>query len=521
MGGMELRKKYLKSFPGRLITTALFALLQIIAFVLLVSAVGTYTLPIMAAMAAISIFVVIFLINSDQNPAYKLIWSILILTFPIFGGLMYLASRLQSSTYLFKRRAKKSASIVRPHMKQDPAITDEMRKSSRTKANHASYLAEKASYPVYKNTKITYFPSGEAKYEALMEELSKAKKFIFLEYFIIHEGIMWDSILKLLIEKVKEGVDVRLIWDGMGCMSTLPKNYDKILGELGIKVMVFNPFIPLATVIQNNRDHRKIVVIDGHTAFTGGINLADEYINAYERFGHWKDSAVMLKGDAARSFTLIFLEHWYMKYAPDKDINAFLYQSQKREPDACSQMCTGYVQPYADTPLDGECVGELVYFNLINKAKDYIYIMTPYLIPDNELLTALCFAAKSGIDVRIITPRVPDKWYVHMVTQSFYGTLINSGVRIYEYTPGFIHSKVVVSDDSICVVGSINFDYRSLYLHFESAALIYDNPSIMDAKRDFVETLKISEEITKERYKKIRGKHGLIMSILRLFAPLL
>ncbi len=516
-----MKKKYLKSFTGRLILTAFFAFLQIVAFIVSVVAMSTAALPIYAVLSIISLVAVIIIVNQKRNPAFKLTWAILILTFPIFGGLMFLVSQLQSSTYLFRKRAGHAASIIRPLIKQDPAVTGEMRKKSRTMASHAAYLAGKASFPVYKNTQVTYFASGEAKFEALKAELKKAEKFIFLEYFIIQEGVMWDTILKILIKKAKEGVDIRLIWDGMGCMSTLPKNYEKILADLGIKTMIFNPFVPVATVIQNNRDHRKIVVIDGHTAFTGGVNLADEYINAYERFGHWKDAAVMLRGDAVSSFSAMFLQAWYMGCPPDKDPGRFLY---KPEPGAFTVQdgsWGGYVQPYADTPLDGECVGELVYFNLINKAKNYIYIATPYLIPDNELVTALCFAAKSGIDVRILVPHIPDKWYVFQVTRSFYGELLASGVRIYEYTPGFIHSKFVVSDDAIAAVGSINFDYRSLYLHFECAALLYENPAVMDVKRDFTEALKVSEEITPEHYRMIKRRWGIPMAVLKIFAPLL
>lgn len=511
-----MHKKHLKSFTGRLIITALFALLQIILYIAMLVKLSTYSIAISVGLTVISIITVVCIINGNKNPAYKLTWTVTILIFPLFGGLMYLAASLQTSTFLFKKKAAKANTIVEPYLTQDTKITDEIRQKSRTTAAHASYLANKASFPVYKNTAARYLPSGEVKFEVLLYELKKAKKFIFLEYFIIQEGIMWDSILKILIEKAKEGVDIRIIWDGMGCMSTLPKKYDKILAELGIKVMIFNPFIPVATVIQNNRDHRKIVVIDGHTAFTGGINLADEYINAYERFGYWKDSAIMIRGDAVKSFTLMFLGNWYMTHAVDKNITEFL-----QNPVPTVKNAHGYVQPYADTPLDGECVGELVYFNLINKAKDYIYIMTPYLIPDNELLSALCFAAKSGIDVRIITPHIPDKWYVFQVTRSFYGQLMDSGVRIYEYTPGFVHSKTVVSDDHIAAVGSINFDYRSLYLHFECATLVYDNPAVIEMRNDFLETLKVCEEITPESYKKMRGRHGLVMSLLRLIAPLL
>ncbi len=513
---IHLRKqhRYLKNFTGRLIITALFAALQILAFIFMTVALSSYAIPIQLFMTVVSALAVLFIINTDKNPAYKLLWSCLILAFPIFGGLMYLAAKLQSSTYLFKKRAAQADKIVRPYAVQDPAVTDAMRAESRTKANHASYLAQKAFCPVYQNTAVSYFPSGEAFYERVKSEIAAAKKFIFLEYFIIQEGVMWDSILKLLIAKVKEGVDVRLIWDGMGCMSTLPKDYVRILEELGIKAMVFNPFIPVATVIQNNRNHRKILVIDGRIAFTGGVNLADEYINVIDRFGHWKDDAVMLQGEAVRSFTLMFLGHWYM--AKPADPNPAIFLPHLPCPDA-----QGYVQPYADTPLDGECVGELVYFNLINKAKDYIYIMTPYLVPDNELLTALCFAAKSGIDVRIITPGIPDKWYVYQVTRSFYGQLLDSGVKIYEYTPGFVHSKMVIADDTIGVCGSVNFDYRSLYLHFECATLIYDNPAVLDMKRDFLETLAVSTEITPESYRTIRGRHELVMGLLKLFAPLL
>lgn len=510
----KYRKKYLKSFTGRLIITAFFAALQIIGFIITLVLLGSSAIWIQVVMNIISLLVVIFVVNRRQNPAYKLIWSIMILSFPLFGGLMYLAAMLQSSTHKFKKKAAKAHAVIETYMRQDPKITAEMRSQSRTKAAHASYLSNKVGFPVYSNTYPTYLPSGEVKFEWLLRELSNAKKFIFLEYFIIQEGLMWDTILKVLLQKVKEGVEVRLIWDGMGCMSTLPKNYDKILESLGIKVMIFNPFMPLATVIQNNRDHRKIVVIDGHTAFTGGINLADEYINLFDKHGHWKDSALMIRGDAVKSFTMMFLETWYISKPIDKDISIFLPKEKFNIPNE------GYCQPYGSAPLNNECAGELVYFNLINKAKDYIYITTPYLIPDNELMTALCFAAKSGIDVRIITPGIPDKKYVYTATRSFYGQLLDSGVKIYEYTPGFIHQKTCVSDDSIAVVGSINLDYRSLYLHFECAALLYDSPAVLDVKRDFLETVRVSEEITKDKYKLIKRHSTLTMSVLKLLSPL-
>lgn len=497
--------------------TGFFALLQIIAFIVIVFALSSYAIPIFLTLMLISVVTVIFIINQDKNPAYKLLWSVTILSFPIFGGLMYLAASLQSSTYRFKKKASAASTITLPHITNNSQLLPELAHNCYEFSQNADYLANHASFPLYDGTAAIYLPSGEAKFELLKKEITKAKHFIFLEYFIIQEGLMWDSILKLLIEKADAGVDVRIIWDGMGCMSTLPKNYAETLRRLGIKVMVFNPFIPIATVIQNNRDHRKIVVIDGNVAFTGGINLADEYINAYARFGHWKDSAVMLKGNAASRFTLLFLEHWYLSNPPDADIQSLLAPAY----NSFSVKASGFVQPYADSPLDRECVGEAMYLNLINKARRYIYIMTPYLIPNNELVTALCLAAKNGVDVRILTPHKPDKVYVFQVTRSFYGRLIDAGVRIYEYTPGFVHSKTVVSDDCIASVGSTNLDYRSLYLHFECGTLIYNSPAIADIKRDFLEAIAVSERITPERYKQIRGRHGLVMSLLRVFAPIL
>lgn len=518
-GGSGLKKKYLKSFTGRLITAAFFAVLQVVVFMAGIAALGNRWIAVSAVFNVLSVIVVVVIINTRRNPAYKLAWALLILGMPLFGGLMYFVAALQSSTIRFRKKAASAKKIIQPYMKQNPAILDAMRAESRTKANHATYLANKADYPVYANTTAVYFPSGEDMFEWLLPEFERARKFIFIESFIIQEGLMWDSIFKVLIKKAREGVDVRVMWDGVGCMGTLPKNYDKTLEALGIKTCVFNPFMPIATVIQNNRDHRKIIVIDGLTGLTGGVNLADEYINAYDRFGHWKDSAILIRGDAVMSMTMTFLESWYMYKPADPDPRRFIYRPLPND-FAYPAGAEGYVQPYADTPLDGECVGELVYFNLINKAKDYIWLTTPYLIPDNELVTALCFAAKSGIDVRIITPHIPDKWYVFEVTRSFYGELIDSGVKIYEYTPGFIHGKICVSDDSIAVVGSLNLDYRSLYLHFEDAALIYDCPAVADVKRDFMDTMSRSEEITKEKYLKMRKRSGLLMSVLRVLAPL-
>lgn len=514
-----MHTKYLKNFTGRLVLTAFFAVLQILFFIAVIVVLGAYAAQIYTSFTIISTITVIIVVNLDKNPAYKLAWTILILTFPLFGGLMYITASMQSSTHRFKKKLKKTHGCTQPYYRTDENAINELTSEGPAAYSTASYLTGKMGYPVYKNTEATYFPDGESYFEALCTELERAEHFIFLEYFIIQEGIMWDKVFKILINKAKKGVDIRLIFDGMGCIGTLPKNFEEILRELGIKVSTFNRFIPVATVSQNNRDHRKIVSIDGHTAFCGGINLADEYINAYERFGHWKDAGLRLRGEAADSFTLIFLENWYLYNEPDKDIAKYLF-NRDTAAFVDSQKTRGYVQPYADSPLDGESVGESVYFNMINKASDYVYISTPYLIPDNELLTALRFAAKSGIDVRIITPGIPDKWYVHAVTRSYYSTLIASGVRIYEYTPGFIHSKFCVCDNKIAAVGSINFDYRSLYLHFESASMLYDCPAVSDIKKDFLGTIEQCREITAEDCKKFSLKQRILMAVLKIFAPL-
>ena len=351
----------------------------------------------------------------------------------------------------------------------------------------------------------------------MIEELKKAKHYIFIEYFIIEEGFMWDSVLDILIKKVREGVDVRVIYDDFGCICKLPHHYDEKLRELGIKCVVFNPVTPVVTVRHNTRDHRKILVIDGHTGFTGGINLADEYINRVERFGHWKDASIMLKGDAVWSLTVMFLQTWnfynnfiedYDNYRPEK------FKVEEIESD-------GYVQPYGDSPLDNERLGEFTYLNMINRAKDYIYINTPYFIVDNEITTALELAAKSGVDVRIVTPCVPDKWYVHILTRSYYEQLISVGVKIYEYTPGFIHSKTFVCDDELGVVGTINLDFRSLYFHFECGIWLYKTKSVMEIKEDFLKTLDVCHEVTLEECRNVKWYIRIIRSFLRVFAPLM
>lgn len=465
----------------------------------------------------ISIVALLWIINHNTNPVYKIAWIIPILLFPIFGGLFFL---FFGGNKLSNRRKKRMICIAENTKKAltaDSVILDEIQSRNETAYNQSIYIQNSSDYPPYHNWISEYLPLGEVKFERLKEELQKAEHFIFLEYFIIDQGVMWDTILGILKEKARQGVDVRIIYDDMGCMTTLPWRYDKRLAGAGIKCCVFNPMIPVLSPRLNNRDHRKIAIIDGITGFTGGINLADEYINAIEKYGHWKDSAIMLKGEAVWSLTVMFLSMWDYLCGIDEDF----YRFRQHLPADHGKTWDGYIQPFADSPLDDEPVGETVYLNLINKARRYVYITTPYLIIGHEIVTALSAAAKGGVDVRIITPYHPDKWYVHAVTRSYYKTLVESGVKIYEYLPGFMHSKSFVVDDEYGVVGSINMDYRSLYLHFECGVWMYQCPSIVDLKKDYLNTLKICKNITQAEINKARWYTGLIRSLLRVFAPLM
>ena len=348
------------------------------------------------------------------------------------------------------------------------------------------------------------------------KELEKAEKFIFMEYFIVEEGIMWDTILEILKRKVNEGVEVRFMYDGMCAFDLLPYSYPKKLQKFGIKCKMSNKIRPFVSTIQNNRDHRKICVIDGQTGYVGGVNLADEYINEKERFGHWKDTAVLLRGDAVQSLTMIFLQMWDVDMRGVEPYGKYLTKKAESLNDRL-----GYVIPYADSPFDHENVGEEVYFHILNHAKKYVHIMTPYLILDNEMLTTLIRAAKSGIEVIIIMPHIPDKWYAFAVAKTYYKELIEGGVQIYEYTPGFVHAKVFVSDDDTATVGSINLDFRSLYLHFENGVFIYDNPEVQKVEEDFQNTLAKCHKVT---VTEVRNR-GVLMKVagqvLRLVAPLM
>ena len=508
-------KKILRFITQRVVITALLIVLQVLLLFGFIWKLDNYFVYFYAGSVLLSLLITLGIINSKSNPAYKIAWLIPILLFPVFGGLVYL---LFGSDRTGRYLRKKLQGIG---TEMDNVIGEAHRRSGAEQlppdaANQSRYISHCAYCPPYQNTTTEYLPLGEVKFERMVEELKKAKHYIFLEYFIIQEGKMWNTILDILRQKAAEGVDVRVIYDDMGCIMILPTGYDKTLEQMGIKCRIFNPFVPILSSRFNTRDHRKICVIDGNVGFTGGINLADEYINAYEKHGHWKDTSILLKGEAVFNLTVMFLSMWdYLDSTTGKTDYSRYY------PTVWDENAKGYVQPFADNPLDDEAVGETVYLNLINKAKRYVYITTPYLILSSEMLTALTSAAKCGVDVRIITPHIPDKWYVHAVSRSHYQPLIEAGVKIYEYTPGFIHAKTFVVDDDYAVVGTINLDYRSLYLHFECAVWMYQTPSVAQVRDDFFKTQQISQEITLEECRSLSFPRRLGRSVLRVFAPLM
>ncbi|MDR2518466.1 MAG: cardiolipin synthase [Spirochaetaceae bacterium] len=465
---------------------------------------------------SLSVLVCIDIINKKRKPAYKLSWIFLILLFPIFGGFLYVVFHFQSGSRAFRRKIEGARDRCRPFYFTDASSLPEIMASRKAYRTQARYLHETVGYPLYAHTRAEYFNSGEGFFIRALEELEKAERYIFLEFFILRMGVMLDPIIEILEKKARAGLDVRLMYDDMGCFMSLPPNFQRYLAERGIKSQVFNPFIPILSSLQNNRDHRKIIVIDGKVAFTGGVNLADEYINALERFGHWKDAAVMVCGEAAWSFTLIFLQMWNLDQKQKDDFPSF-YPWKERP---CPVPSDGYVQPYADNPIDPENVGEHVYIQIINNAKEYVYINTPYLVVDDNLISALTLAAKSGVDVRIITPHRWDKKILAVTSRSFYRQLVSSGVKVYEYTNGFNHSKTFVSDDAVAAAGTINLDFRSLYLHFECGVCVYENQAVQAIKEDFLATLPVCHRITLEDCAR-NAFQMMLQDVLRLFAPLM
>ncbi len=464
----------------------------------------------------IGLVTALHLLTSDQPAAFKTSLVFLFLLFPLFGGVFYWIFHYQTTTVGFRRALDRVTKETSSAHALIPSPDENFASIAPESVKLIHYLNKVPGFPIRARTETAYFATGDKFMQSLLEEMKGANRYIFLEFFIIGEGIFWNSVLEILKEKVREGVDVRIIYDDLGSFVTLPPHYEKKLRSMGIKCERFNRFRPFLTSIQNNRDHRKIVSVDGRVAFTGGMNLADEYINQRIRFGHWKDAAIKLTGDGAWSFTVMFLQMWSFLTGKQEVCENYLPE----EIHTPSNRPTGWVQPYTDSPMDRENVGEQVYLQMISNARNYLYVTTPYLAIDSNLLSALKLSAKSGVDVRIVTPYVPDKRLVHFTTRSYYPELLHHGVKIYEYEKGFIHSKNMVADDRMATVGTVNLDFRSLYLHFECGVCLYQTDSIPTIKEDFLNTLSDCREITMKDCKSNIFLR-FCRAVCRLFAPMM
>lgn len=601
---------------SRFIVTALFLILQIMLLTAIYGWLKNYNHVTLSIMTVLSIVLGVFLINGRENPAYKAEWILLIAIFPVFGTFLYFYIRLNDGT----NGTRKLLSEIIAETKQYAVSETEVRKklgASKLRIGRlATYLEDVGGYPAYADSAVEYYALGDEVAAPIMEALERAKQFIFLEFFIIKEGHFWEEVLKRLERKAAEGVEVRLLYDGMGCLGTIPEDYYNILRQKGINARAYAEIRPLLSTAYNNRDHRKVLVVDNEVAFTGGFNLADEYTNEETFFGHWKDTAVRVSGKAVNSFTMMFLQMWnsvyvpyrapegYAKYMncpnadtdkPDADqavadqeaadqeqqtkkeagrlpvaveeaaelsmagnarsvkemadqlemVDAILDQVlPKKEPAGMNAAETvpapeagekavsravpapepaegGFVIPYADGPHQREEVAENVYMDIISNARRYVYLMTPYLMMTDEMKRCICYAAKSGVDVRVIVPHIPDKKKIFAVTRSNYPELFEAGVGVYEYTPGFVHAKMILADDEIAVVGTINFDFRSLYLHYECGTLLYQHPVLAKIRKDFDDTIRQSQCMTPEDYRKIPWPKRLEGWILRIIAPIL
>lgn len=508
------KKKLINIVFSRIGLVSLLLLIQVLFIIGMLYKFEEYLPHAVSITTIFGIIMVIYILNSNYEPTAKVTWLIILMVVPVFGGLLLLFTKSDWGHRALKERVNIVMKSTSSALSQSDEVLEKIKTENPETASLARYIHQSGCYPIYDNADVKYFPSGEAKFEELLIQLEKAEKFIFLEYFIIDEGVMWGKILDILAKKAAQGVEVRVMYDGTCEFALLPHDYPKRLKKLGIQCKIFAPITPFVSTHYNYRDHRKILVIDGVIAFTGGINLADEYINVKVRHGHWKDTAIMIKGEAAKSFTLMFLQMWAID-EKTTEYDKYLNVMPKIEKS------DGFIIPYSDCPLDNYRTGECVYMNILNRANNYVHIMSPYLILDGELETALRFAAERGVDVKLILPGVPDKSVPYSVAKTHYASLIASGVKIYEYTPGFVHSKLFVSDDIKAVVGTINLDYRSLYHHFECAAYMYNTSCIADIENDFNETLKKCSVVTKETIKNESKRLKLLGLIIKGFSPLL
>ena len=508
-------KGHAQNSIGRIVLVGLALLLQICWLYSLFFWLNKYSTLINFLFSIATLVLVLRIYGKHQNSAFKMPWIFLILAFPLLGLFLYLLFGHKNATKRTRRLFEKIDAKLLPQFGQDPAVMEALEQKDLSVANQCRYIYNYSHYPVYQNTDARFFADAADGFEAQLAALAKAERFIFMEYFIIDEGASFARLKEVLSDRVRHGVEVRMLYDDVGSIGSLNRSFIRRMEDIGVQCRVFNPVVPILNFFMNNRDHRKITVIDGTVGFTGGYNLADEYFNLTHPYGQWKDTGIMLEGEAVGALTAMFLEMWNAMKETDASFSEFFRKRPR------SSAPDGFVQLYADCPLDGEPLGENVYINLIDNAERSLYVMTPYLIISDEMTRALTLAAKRGVDVRIITPGIPDKKLIYKITRSYYAGLVRGGVRIFEYTPGFVHAKQVLCDGEAAVVGTINFDYRSLYHHFENGALLYGYSAVGDIAADFENTFSVSREVTAEYREGRNAVLRITQCILRLAAPLL
>lgn len=493
-------------------TLTLFAvLIQCGLIYISLSFFSRYFVWIFGGSTILGIILAIYLINQENNPSFQLSWIILILVFPTLGIFIYLFVKMQVGVRAISSKICKVHEEIACFFHQKKQVLETIDDASILQCT--SYIKHTGGYPIYQNTNVKYYPLGDDVLKDLLRDLENAKKYIFLEFFIIAKGKFWDSVLEILKKKAQEGIEVKILYDGTCSFMLLPKDYPEELKKYGIEAKIFNPVVPIISTHYNNRDHRKIVVVDGKIGYTGGINIADEYINEIERFGHWKDNAIRLDGEAVQNLIYLFLESWNLTCKESLETKKYLQNYPSKG--------GGYVLPFGDHPFDSFQVGEQMYSKLISNAKKEIKIMTPYFIADYTMISNLCNASLSGVEVSLMLPGIPDKPILYYIARTFYSSLLDAGVKIYEYTPGFLHAKMILTDCEKAILGTINFDFRSLYLNFENAVLLYQDSSILKMFEDYDKTILKCHEVTKNDIKNYPLWQKIIGKILRVFAPLL
>ncbi|MGD1821153.1 MAG: cardiolipin synthase [Pleomorphochaeta sp.] len=508
-------KKLFKILSSRLFFSAILIAIQFAVIIVLFSRFVNNTF-VSQFFTVLSFLFSLWVIFNKHEPEYAIGWLLIIMIFPLYGVLLYIIFGKKTLTFFSRKKLNK---FIKAFAKTTSINEDrvqnliDLEKYDDDLARQSKYISRSAYSTPWKNTEAKYYPLGDDFLFDFLEELNKAQNFIFIEFFIISFGEMWSKVLEVLEKKKNEGVEIRILYDDFGCIGGLPSNYAKQLRKDGFNASAFNPVKPHINSRLNYRDHRKICVIDGNVAFTGGVNLADEYINRDIRFGHWKDNAVRIKGLAVWDLTVLFLSMWNVTAGDEEDLTKYR-PTYKAKDD-------GFVQPFGDNPLDDVAMAETAYLQIINMAKNYVWITTPYLVITRTMIDALSTAAQSGVDVRLIVPKIPDKIYVNEVSKSYYVELISAGIKIYEYTPGFIHSKMFICDDKVSIIGTVNMDYRSFYLHFECGVAFFGASVIKDVKKDMENILEVSDPIDYNRATSINLIRRIYRIILRLFAPIL